>query len=224
MSNAELHSTCERIARLEQQRKELAAEISAIKKDAKDKGFDAALITKTVRVMLMGPKKRQETLEQHELFDTYLAAAGLLPSFEANVDERETVKATATRYRMEDTARQSQELADAGLISQENAEETRRIAEAINRKWGDGKPVATTAEPKLWAAPEMAAAIPAHDAETGEIIEPPSASPAAEQAGAELPNVPPTLAAPAVYSQPDPDITLPDFLNRKKRRELEAAE
>ena len=46
----------------------------------------------------------------------------------------------------------------------------------------------------------------------------------AEQAGAELPNVPPTLTAPAVYSQPDPDITLPDFLNRKKRRELEAAE
>lgn len=67
-------------------------------------------------------------------------------------------------------------------------------------------------------------AIPAHDAETGEIIEPPSASPAAEQAGAELPNVPPTLAAPAVFSQPDPDITLPDFLNRAKRRELEAAE
>lgn len=66
--------------------------------------------------------------------------------------------------------------------------------------------------------------IPSHDAETGEIIEPPSSSPAAEQAGAELPNVPPTLAAPAVYSYPDPDITLPDFLNRAKRRELEAAE
>jgi len=66
--------------------------------------------------------------------------------------------------------------------------------------------------------------IPAHDADTGEIIEHPSSSPAAEQAGAELPNVPPTLAAPAVLSQPDPDITPPDFLNRKKRRELEAAE
>lgn len=220
MSNAELHSTCERIARLEQQRKELAAEISAIKKDAKDKGFDAALITKTVRVMLMGPKKRQETLEQHELFDTYLAAAGLLPSFEANVDERETARNEIVTMAKQDGGKATVRFGSGPEIDMDDKPAFTAAVDTFVRD-ALGK---TPAEPKLWAAPDVAAGIPSHDADTGEIIEPPSSSPAAEQAGAELPNVPPTLAAPAVLSQPDPDIALPDFLNRAKRREMEAAE
>lgn len=93
MMNAELHSICERIARLENERKERATDIAEIKKDAKDQGYDAALITKTVRIMLLGPKKRQEALQQHDLFDTYLSAAGLLPAFEANVAGAMTVDA-----------------------------------------------------------------------------------------------------------------------------------
>jgi uncharacterized protein (UPF0335 family) len=94
MMNARLHEICERIARLERERKELAAEIAQIKKDAKDEGYDTALITKTVRVMNLSPKKRQEALEQHELFDSYLSAAGLLPAFEANKQGEEGEPAT----------------------------------------------------------------------------------------------------------------------------------
>lgn len=105
------------------------------------------------------------------------------------------------------------------------------VLEAETDQRRDGRPVApsvgreTAIEAESLAhAHDAHEEIPAYDADTGEIIEPPSSSPAAEQAGAELPNVPPTLAAPAVLSQPDPDIALPDFLNQAKRREMEAAE
>jgi len=82
MMNAKLHDICTRIARLEADRKAIADEISEIKKAAKEDGYDTALIGKTVRLINMKPGKRQAALEQHELFDTYLAAAGLLPEFE----------------------------------------------------------------------------------------------------------------------------------------------
>lgn len=85
MSNGEIRSICERIARLEQQRKELLADINEIKKQAADDGYDKKLITKTVRLLLLSPKKRQAELEEHELADTYFAASGLLQAFEANV-------------------------------------------------------------------------------------------------------------------------------------------
>jgi uncharacterized protein (UPF0335 family) len=78
MMNAALHDICTRIARLETERKELAAEVAAIKKDAKEQGYDAGLITKTVAIMLKSGKKQREALEQVELFDTYLNAVGLL--------------------------------------------------------------------------------------------------------------------------------------------------
>jgi uncharacterized protein (UPF0335 family) len=78
MMNADLHDICTRIARLETERKELAAEVAAIKKDAKEQGYDAGLITKTVAIMLKSGKKQREALDQVELFDTYLNAVGLL--------------------------------------------------------------------------------------------------------------------------------------------------
>jgi len=70
---------CERIARLESERKALAADIAEIKAEAKGSGLDTALIGRTVRIMLLAGAKRQAALDQHELFDTYLGAAGLLP-------------------------------------------------------------------------------------------------------------------------------------------------
>jgi uncharacterized protein (UPF0335 family) len=78
MMNADLHDICTRIARLETERKELAAEVAKIKKDAKEDGYDAGLITKTVAIMLKSGKKQREAIEQVELFDTYLNAVGLL--------------------------------------------------------------------------------------------------------------------------------------------------
>jgi uncharacterized protein (UPF0335 family) len=78
MMNAALHDICTRIARLETERKELAAEVAAIKKDAKEQGYDAGLITKTVAIMLKSGKKQREALEQIDMLDTYLNAVGLL--------------------------------------------------------------------------------------------------------------------------------------------------
>ena len=93
--NAELHDICGRIARLEQERKDLAAEVAEIKKDAKDSGFDAALITRTVRIMLLNSTKRTEALIQHDLFDTYLNAAGLIDHDPATGEVSTTVSAAA---------------------------------------------------------------------------------------------------------------------------------
>jgi uncharacterized protein (UPF0335 family) len=80
--NAEIKSYCERLLHLEQERKALAADIADIKKEAAGKGYDKALINKTVSLMLKDADKRQKALEQHELFDTYLIAAGLLAETE----------------------------------------------------------------------------------------------------------------------------------------------
>lgn len=82
MINAEIKSYCERLVRLEQERKALAADIADIKKEAAGKGYDKALINKTVSLMLKDADKRQKALEQHELFDSYLIAAGLLAETE----------------------------------------------------------------------------------------------------------------------------------------------
>jgi uncharacterized protein (UPF0335 family) len=81
MIDQNLHHICERVARLESEKRELSAEISQIKKDAQSDGYDPALITRTVRMMLMNDAKRQEALTQHDLFDTYLAACNLIPDF-----------------------------------------------------------------------------------------------------------------------------------------------
>jgi uncharacterized protein (UPF0335 family) len=78
MQNAELRSLCERIAKLEADRAEIAEQIKEVKGAAKDNGFDVALVSKTVRLINMEAAKRKKALEQIELFDSYLSAAGLL--------------------------------------------------------------------------------------------------------------------------------------------------
>ena len=79
MMNSDLRRRCEAIARLEQQRKELADEIKELKAAAKSDGYDVPLITKTVSLMLKDTAKQKKALDQHSLFDSYLSAVGLLP-------------------------------------------------------------------------------------------------------------------------------------------------
>lgn len=78
MMNSDLRARCEAIARIEIQRRELAEEVKAIKAKAKADGYDAALITKTVAVMIKPAARQKQVLEQHSLFDNYLNAVGLL--------------------------------------------------------------------------------------------------------------------------------------------------
>lgn len=91
-SQKQLRHICERLVRLENDKAEISDEIKQTKKNAKDDGFDAALITKTVKLMRMESEKRQKELDQLNLFDSYIHAVGLLddtPGFENLEDEGE---------------------------------------------------------------------------------------------------------------------------------------
>jgi uncharacterized protein (UPF0335 family) len=79
VNNNKLNETCSKIAALETKRAEFAAEIKAIKSDAKSDGYDPALIAKTVKLMMMEEAKRKKALDQLNLFDSYLNAVGLTP-------------------------------------------------------------------------------------------------------------------------------------------------
>jgi uncharacterized protein (UPF0335 family) len=73
-----LRHICERLVALENDKAEIAEEIKTTKAAAKADGFDAALISKTVRIMRMEKAKQEKALEQHDLFDSYLHATGLI--------------------------------------------------------------------------------------------------------------------------------------------------
>jgi len=77
MINPELKTLCERIARLEEERKTIAADILEVKKEAESAGFDKKLVAKTVRMMGLDETKRRAEMDQHDLFETYLEGVGL---------------------------------------------------------------------------------------------------------------------------------------------------
>ena len=209
MMNSDIRSRCEAIARLEQQRKELAAEIKELKATAKADGYDVSLITKTVSLMLKDADKQKKAIEQHELFDTYLNAVGLLSEPE-EPDEREEVKKTATRYRQEDTAALAQEMADSGFISQEAADETRAIAQAINNKWGDAKPLQVSLPDGASRPVESSGGwTVSADAPAAPIQDLPKVSPALPTSASEAAGDPTPPAAD--HSMPE----IPSFLDRR---------
>jgi uncharacterized protein (UPF0335 family) len=74
-----LRHICERLVSLENDKAEIADEIKVTKAAAKADGFDAALISKTVRIMRMEKAKQEKAIEQHDLFSNYLHAVDLLP-------------------------------------------------------------------------------------------------------------------------------------------------
>ncbi|CAH1657646.1 conserved hypothetical protein [Hyphomicrobiales bacterium] len=80
--NTDLKRYCERLANIERERADLAADAKEIKQEIKSAGFDVTLANKIVRLMLMEDSKRNKALEQIELFDAYLSATGLLYSSE----------------------------------------------------------------------------------------------------------------------------------------------
>ncbi|CAH1678130.1 MAG: DUF2312 domain-containing protein [Cryobacterium sp.] len=84
----DLRRYCERLANIERERAELAADAKEIKQEIKSAGFDVTLANKIVRLMLMEDVKRKEALEQIELFDTYLSATGLLRSSDDEIAEQ----------------------------------------------------------------------------------------------------------------------------------------
>lgn len=74
----QIRQFAERIVRLEEERKALAADIKDVKAEAKAAGFSPKLIATCVRIMLMEAEKRAEALSGHEELDLYLSAVGLV--------------------------------------------------------------------------------------------------------------------------------------------------
>ena len=91
MKTTELRDFCERIARLETERKSLSADIAEIRQEAKSLGYDVALIGKTVRIILMEERKKVAALRQLDLFETYLSAAGVTPPLDLAVTVHDPV-------------------------------------------------------------------------------------------------------------------------------------
>ena len=122
--------------------------------ELKSLGFDSKAFKIAHRKCVAQRDDPQATEELDSIVDLYLEVLSGRAPQESSVDpvsapanglpdipSRTRTKATATRFRMEDTAALSQAAADAGFVSRESAEETARIAQAFNNKFGDGQPL-----------------------------------------------------------------------------------
>lgn len=74
VSAGQLKSIIERVERIEDERKDLGADIREIYDEAKGNGFDPKIIRHIVRLRKMNPSDRAE---QDALLDTYKSALGM---------------------------------------------------------------------------------------------------------------------------------------------------
>ncbi|MEJ0092801.1 MAG: DUF2312 domain-containing protein [Methylocella sp.] len=77
-SSGLLRSLVDRIVRLEEEKKEIAADIKEVKAQAKSEGFDVKVITQMVREALMDESARATQREFEELCEVYRASLGML--------------------------------------------------------------------------------------------------------------------------------------------------
>jgi uncharacterized protein (UPF0335 family) len=76
-----LKSFIERIERLEEEKRALAADIKEVYAEAKGTGFDTKIMRQLIRIRKMD---KDDFDEQETLLDVYRRAIGMLPSFEAD--------------------------------------------------------------------------------------------------------------------------------------------
>lgn len=74
ITGAQLKSIIERIERLENERKDLGADIREIYAESKGNGYDPKIIRMMIRLRRMNPADRAE---QEALLDTYKSAIGM---------------------------------------------------------------------------------------------------------------------------------------------------
>ncbi len=70
----QLKSIIERIERVEEERRELGADVREIYAEAKGNGYDPKIIRMIVRLRKMNPSDRAE---QEAVLDTYMSALGM---------------------------------------------------------------------------------------------------------------------------------------------------
>lgn len=136
----QLRAFVERIERLEEEKKTIADDIKDVYGEAKSMGFDTKILKK---VIALRKKDEQERTEEEMILDTYLQALGMIPQFEM-FDPKEVRPSREERRRqlmtedMADHKTLIDEMADAGLISEEARHENKALADAVATKFGNG--------------------------------------------------------------------------------------
>ena len=75
-AHGQLKSIVERIERLEEEKKTIAADIKEVYAEAKANGFDTKILRK---VISLRKKDATERAEEESMLDVYLAALGMIP-------------------------------------------------------------------------------------------------------------------------------------------------
>ena len=75
-AHGQLKSIVERIERLEEEKKIIAADIKEVYAEAKSNGFDTKILRK---VISLRKKEATEREEEQSMLDVYMAALGMLP-------------------------------------------------------------------------------------------------------------------------------------------------
>ena len=79
-AHGQLRTIVERIERLEEEKKTIAADIKEVYAEAKGNGFDTKVLRK---VITLRKKDADERQEEEAMIDVYLAALGTVPEREA---------------------------------------------------------------------------------------------------------------------------------------------
>ena len=75
-AHGQLKSIVERIERLEEEKKTIAADIKEVYAEAKANGFDTKILRK---VISLRTKEASEREEEQSMLDVYMAALGMIP-------------------------------------------------------------------------------------------------------------------------------------------------
>ena len=76
-AEGQLRAIVERIERLEEEKKTIAADIKEVYAEAKGNGYDIKILRK---VISLRKKEVAERMEEEALLDVYLAALGMMPT------------------------------------------------------------------------------------------------------------------------------------------------
>ena len=76
-AEGQLKALVERIERLEEEKKAIAADIKEVYAEAKGTGFDVKILRK---VISLRKKEPEERMEEEAMLDVYLAALGMVPA------------------------------------------------------------------------------------------------------------------------------------------------
>ncbi len=75
-AHGQLKSIVERIERLEEEKKTIAADIKEVYAEAKGNGFDTKILRKVVSLRKKEPSEREE---EQSMLDLYMEALGMVP-------------------------------------------------------------------------------------------------------------------------------------------------